>query len=715
VSLHPAKCLRRVNASVGSIALDHEGKLREARVYERYGFAFPQRGVAKSSDEAVALASRIGYPVALKIASPDILHKSDVGGVELGCESQAEVRAAYSRILLNVREKAPNATLEGIAVEEMCAGQLELIIGLIDDQQFGLTIMFGLGGVFTELIRDVSFRVLPITPRDALGMIREIKANGIIQGYRGAAAVSEDVIVDLLMKASAMGMDLQDKLVSLDLNPIVVDGQKHVVLDAKMQLRDGGHLPPVPAPNPAYLEGFFGARSVALVGASATPGKIGNSVLDSLANHEYRGTIYPVNPRQSDVMGLRAYPSLASIPNQVDLVVVTASLKVVPEVIEQCAAKGVHNLVVVSAGGKELGAEGAELEENIKRLAEKHGVRIVGCNCLGVFDGDSRLDTFFQTHERMRRPRKGPVAMMSQSGTVGLAFLEAADDVGVSKFVSYGNRIDVDEADLLDYLANDSATKVIVCYVEGFGCGRKFLETARRVSAQKPIVAYKAGRSQEASKVAASHTGSLAGSLGVTTGVFRQAGIVSVDSFEELHAVAATLAWQPRAQGPRIAMISNGAGTMVQALDVACACGLRTDPLSKLTSHELRNAYPPFYQVQNPVDLTGSASSVDYRIGIAALLRDENVDIVMPWFVFQDTPLDEGIVDVLDHINQTASKPILCGCFGGPYTQVMASRIRERGVPVHDSVRTWVTSARALAEAGIGGADAFDGPILRPS
>lgn len=671
--------------------LDSDGIIRQ------YGFDIPRSRIAKSADEAAQFAQEIGFPVALKMVSPEVIHKTDVGGVELGIGSKEEVRKAFSRIVASVEQKVPRAHIEGIKVEEMCTGGVEIIIGLNNDDQFGPTIMFGLGGMFTEILHDISFRVLPITEDDATSMIEEIKGYKILTGYRGRPSISKRMLIDLLMKANRIGLDLAPQLESVDLNPIMVWEDQHRVLDAKILLRAEEKMLKDSKPNTSYLNLFFEASSVALVGASATPAKIGNAVLDSLANHEYRGKVYPVNPSRDEIMGLKAYNSLEEIPEPVDLVVVTVPLRLVPDIIRECAEKGVHNMVIVSGGGKELGGESAELEATIARLAKENKVRIIGPNCIGVFNGRTRLDTFFQVHERMVRPREGHIAVLTQSGTVGCAFLERARELGVSKFISYGNRIDVDEADLIAYLAKDSDTKVIACYVEGFGNGRKFLTTAREVSRRKPIVIFKAGRSPRAATASISHTGFFGGTYGVSEGAFKQAGLIAVDSFEELYAVAKALALQPRAKGNRIAMISNGAGTMVQAMDLLEGYGLEMAELTSQSVKKLKGIYPPYFLVQNPIDVTGSATSADYEVGIKVLLDDPNVDIVMPWFVFQDTPLDEKIGEILKELSELYRKPILCGAMGGPYTEEMSRAIESRGMPVFHTVREWMAAARGIA------------------
>jgi 3-hydroxypropionyl-CoA synthetase (ADP-forming) len=653
--------------------------------------------LAKTADEAVTIASEIGFPVVSKIVSPNIIHKTDIGGVALNLRNTDEVRQAFDRLTESARAAEPQARIEGVEVQEMVTRGTEIIIGLLDDLQFGPVIMFGLGGVYTEILRDISFRVLPIEPPDAVQMIHEIKGHKILQGYRGQPPVSEGMLVNLLMNAARMGTDLADKLQSVDLNPIIVWEDQHRVLDAKvLWYPQARQVPSIIPANTAYLETFFKAGSVALIGASATPGKIGHAVLDSLLHHDYKGRVYPVNPDRGEIMGAKTYPSLAAIPDQIDLVVVTIGLPQVPSVIRECAARGIHNLVVISGGGKELGGERAQLEAEICREAKAHSIRVIGPNCIGVFDGQTRLDTFFQVQERMLRPELGRIAVITQSGTIGAAFLENAAHLGVSKFVSYGNRTDVDEADLLAYLADDPETDLIAMYVEGLEDGRKFIDTAKQVSRQKPVVAFKAGRTERGARASISHTGFFGGSYGVVQGALKQAGLIVVDSYEELFATSKALAMQPQAKGPRIAMISNGAGAMVQGIDLLSSYGLELPELSAASLTRLAEVYPPFYLVQNPIDVTGSATSQDYAVGIETLMQDPCVDIIMPWFVFQDTPLDEAIIQELGRLSRAYDKPILAGAIGGPYTERISRAIEAEGVPVFHSVRDWVAAARGL-------------------
>ena len=460
-----------------------------------------------------------------------------------------------------------------------------------------------------------------------------------------------------------------------------------------MPEREGGR--------PEGLDAFFKARSVAVIGASSRPGKIGHEILRNLALYEYKGRVYPINPKAKEILGLRCYPSVLDVPDEVDLAVIAVASEATPKVVEECGRKGVKAIVIVSGGFKELGGKYKEVEAEVVRIARRYGMRIIGPNCIGVFDGETRIDTFFQSRERMLRPPKGPIAFMTQSGTFGCTMLEWAAEagLGISKFVSYGNRCDVDEADLIRYFGQDPDTRVIAIYLEGLADGRKFMEAAREVAPKKPIVVLKAGRTEAGSKAALSHTGWLAGSAAVYDAAFRQCGIIQAKNFEELFDMTKALALQPPAEGPRVAMVTNGAGPCVMAADALVERGLQLAQYEPATVEVLRAELPPFCIPGNPVDLTGSATSREYEVAMRALLEDPNVDLLMPFFVFQDTPLDERIIDVVAEM-RSYGKPIVCCAAGGPYTREQARRLEELGVPVYPIPERAVAAAYALVAYG---------------
>src|SRR5919107_18173 len=671
------------------------------QVLSEYGVMVPKYALVTNEEEAEIEAGKVGFALVAKIVSPEILHKTDVKGVKVGLQNQEDVKNAFNDMYGRLSKQY---NVKGVLLEKMAAaGGVELIVGLQNDPQFGPVIMAGIGGIYTEVFKDVSFRVLPITKEDAISMIDDLKGNKILKGFRGMPAVTLKVLAGALVNIGKFGTELAPYYESIDFNPIIFYENDYVVVDAKILLREKPYLEVISKAQPesGYLDLFFNAKSVALIGASPEPGKVGNSVLESLTKHEYMGKVYPVNAKgYSEIMDLKAYKSLDEIPDRVDVVVVTVDLKFVPDLLRSAAKKGIHNFVIISGGGKELGGERATIEGQIRELSKQLQIRIIGPNCIGMFNGENRLDCAFQGHTRMIRPRKGEVAFLSQSGTVGIAFMETSDAFGMSKMISYGNRSDVDEADMIWYLSEDPQTKVIGLYVEGLGDGRKFIDTAKKVirEKKKPIVVFKNGRTDRGAKQAASHTGSLGGSYNIVKGAFDQIGIISVDSYEELTGSLKALTWQPVPKGNRIAMVTNGAGPIIAAIDQFERLGLQLAQISEQTIKSFKDHYPTTYVIGNPCDITGSANSDDYKFAIQTFMEDENVDIIMPWFVFQDDPLEENIVDVLATFQRQKRKPILVGAMGGPFTHKISERIEDSNVPTYHSVISWITAAGSLAK-----------------
>ena len=665
-----------------------------------YGINVPPYALVSTTQEATDKAKQLGFPLVAKIVSPDILHKTDVKGVKIGLKSEEEVGRSFDDMYGRLSTKYHT---KGVILERMVDPGLEVIVGLQNDPQFGPVIMFGLGGINTEIFKDVTFRVLPITPKDIEEMVESLRGKTMLKGFRGSEPIEHATISDMLMKISKLGVDAAPYYESVDFNPVILYPHDYFVVDAKMLLREKPDLEIMSKaePDSSYMDLFFNAKSVALIGASPEAGKIGNSVLQSLAKHDYKGKVFPVNAKgYQEIMGIKAYKNLDEINEQIDVVVVTVDLKFVPDLLKSCGRKNIHNMVIISGGGKELGGDRAAIENEIKKLSSQLKVRIIGPNCIGMFNADNRLDCAFQGHERMLRPQRGEVAFLSQSGTVGIAFMETSDSFGMSKMISYGNRSDVDEADMIWYLGEDPSTKVIGLYVEGLGDGRKFMNAAKKVIIEKnkPILVFKNGRTTRGAKQAASHTGSLGGSYNVVRGALEQANIISLDSYEELTGSLKALAWQPVPKGNRVAMITNGAGPVIAAIDNFERLGLAIAEISSNTLAKLKEHYPPTYVIGNPCDITGSATADDYRYAIQAFMDDPNVDIIMPWFVFQDDPLEETIVDILQGFQKQRKKPILVGAMGGPFTQKISKRIEDTNVPVYHSVTTWVTAAGSIAK-----------------
>lgn len=694
-----AEACRRVKAEGGTVIPEPVVKvwLRER------GIPVPEGRLVETGREAVRFAARHYYPMVLKMVSDRLLHKTEVGGVMTGIDSETALLDAFDEITEAAR-RARDPGYLGILVEEQMPLGTEIIVGLHNDPHFGPVIMVGTGGIFTDLLADVTFRMLPVKRRDIVEMLGELKGRALLQGYRGFAPVHLKALTNVILDIARFAPEIAPFFDSADFNPVVALPDGAYVVDAKVVLAAEEKPDPFgfEPSRIQHLEGFFDPASVAVVGASASPGKIGNVIVDSLVNYEFKGHIYPVNPNRDEILGVKCYPSLSALPEAPELAVMVIDLADGPGLMRELAKMGVHNMLIVSGGGKELGGKREKVELEMARLARELDIRVVGPNCIGAFDGRTRFDSFFHNHDRLLRPPSGPMGFITQSGTWGCGFLEAAEIVGISKMVSYGNRVDVDEGDLIAYLARDPETKVLGSYVEGLADGRKFLAAAREAVREfgKPVVVFKTGRTERSAKAAVSHTGAYGGSYRVYEAVLGQAGIIAVDTFHEQLAACKALALQPAAAGPRAAMLSNGAGPMVNALDLFPSKGLELVKLRRSSVKSMREHFSFFYLVENPVDVTGSASSEDYEFVIRTLLADDRVDIIMPFFVFQDTPLDEGIVERLEVLLRGAEKPIVGCAVGGQYTKKMSDALDAIGVPVLPDVAQWVASAAALVRWG---------------
>lgn len=646
------------------------------------------------------VSRELGFPLVGKVVSSQVIHKTESGGVIMNIKSPQEASTAFTEIIVRVTQHNPTVPIDGVLFERMETPGIELIVGATQDSQFGKTLMFGLGGIFVEALRDVTFRLIPVTYEQALSMVSEIRSERILDGYRGLPPIDRSAIADILCATSRLITENSD-VSELDLNPVIAHEHGAVVVDARILLSNQSETKTPTCYPASSLASFFKAKSVAVIGASATPGKIGHEILRSISQYDYRGKVYPINPGSETILDLKCYPSIIDVPEKIDLAVLTTPAKLAPMIVEQCGLNGVKALVIVSGGFKETGNE--DIEKDTISTAQKFGIRIIGPNCIGVFDGHSRLDTFFQSHERMLRPNGGQLAFITQSGTFGTTILEWAAErgVGISKFVSYGNRCDVDEGDLIEFFSQDDETSIIGIYAEGMGNGRKLYDAARKITRSKPIVILKTGKTELGSKAAKSHTGWLAGSYDIARAAFEQSGMIISENIEQLFDVIRALSTQPLPTASNVVMVTNGAGPCVMAADQLAKRSMNIAQLSESTFSELTSKLPPYCFVsETTVDLTGSATSSNYGSALHILAKDPAVGIMMPFFVFQDTPLDEGIVEVLMDVKKLG-KPMICCAAGGSYTRTMTSRIEAIGIPVYDTGERAADAAYALVRQAI--------------
>jgi acetyltransferase len=414
------------------------------------------------------------------------------------------------------------------------------------------------------------------------------------------------------------------------------------------------------------LKAFFQPQSVAIIGASEKPGSVGRTLLWNLISHPFGGTVFPINPKRASVLGIKAYPNLAAVPESVDLVVIAIPSLAVPQVIDECVAVGVKAAIIISAGFKEIGAAGVELEQQILAKARAGNLRIVGPNCLGVMCPVSGLNATFAS--AIARP--GNVGFISQSGALCTSILDWSfrENVGFSAFISIGSMLDVDWGDLIDYLGDDPDTHSIVIYMESIGNARSFLSAAREVARTKPIIVIKAGRTEAAAAAAASHTGALAGSDEVLNAAFRRCGVLRVDTIDDLFNMAEVLAKQPRPQGNRLTILTNAGGPGVLTTDALISEGGKLAELSPETTAKLDELLPPHWSHANPVDILGDADPHRYAEAIRITLDDPNSDgllaILTPQAMTDPTQTAKQFVEILQDPSRPA-KPILASWMGG--------------------------------------------------
>jgi acetyl-CoA synthetase (ADP-forming) len=441
---------------------------------------------------------------------------------------------------------------------------------------------------------------------------------------------------------------------------------------------------------------FFNPRAIALVGASPRPGKPSQVILESLRQIGYPGTTYLVNPHHAAIDGTTCYRALSEIPDEIDVAIFAVPASTVLEIMER--TENIKGAIIVSAGFKETGLAGVKREEQLKALGLRKGIRIIGPNCMGIYDTISRLDTFFTPEARVRRPPRGGLSILTQSGSFAETIMDemAAAGIGVARVVSYGNRVDVGETDCLSFLMDDEATKVIFVYMESVDDGRRFVEIASRCTRKKPVVVVKVGKREAGIHAARSHTGAISGRYEIYRAAFKKAGIMEVEGYEGMKDAAKVLNTYERVAGNRVLIITDGGGVGVCLADACEALGLEVPELSERTRKSLSSKLPAFFVTSNPLDLTGSVTDEEYVIALEAGLQDE-YDLVIVTVLWGPPELTELLADKLRVVRDKQVKPILICSPGGEFTRRMAARFEANGMPVFATPESAARAAAVLA------------------
>jgi acetyl coenzyme A synthetase (ADP forming)-like protein len=659
----------------------------EARsLCEAYGIPVPREGLAGSAKEAAKIAGEIGYPVVMKVVSPEILHKTEAGGVIVGVRTAAEAEQAYEAIQRNARAYKAEAKVAGVQVQALLTGGQEVIVGALTDPSFGKIVAFGLGGILVEILKDITFRLAPATEADALSMIDGIAAAEVLRGVRGGQAIDRRAIAKIIVAVSNLVTDFPE-IRELDLNPVFARKDGAAAADVRVLMN---FAPMAERYRPTQEEilramnRIMQPNAVAVIGASPEDGKIGNSVMKNLINGGYQGQIYPIHPKAPEVLGKKAYRSVKDVPAQIDVAVFAIPAPLVAGAIKECGEKKIPGAVLIPSGFAETG--NVTLQEEIVKVAREYNVRLMGPNIYGFYYTPKNLCATFCTPYDV----KGKAALSSQSGGVGMAIIgfSRSAKMGVSAIVGLGNKSDIDEDDLLTFFEQDPNTQVIAMHVEDLKDGRSFAEVAKRVSRKKPVIVLKAGRTAMGARAAQSHTAALAGNDRIYDDVLRGCGVVRAMSLNDMLEFARCLPVLPTPRGENVVIITGAGGSGVLLSDACFDNGLKLMAMPADLDAAFRKFIPPFGAAGNPVDITGGEPPTTYRNTIALGLQDARIHalilgywhtIITPPMVF--ATLAAEVVE--EYRRKGIDKPVVASLVGDVEVEQASAYLFDHGIPAY--------------------------------
>lgn len=660
-----------------------EGKL----VCEAYGIAVPKEGVVTSAAEASRLAGSMGFPVVMKIVSPDILHKTEAGGVIVGLKNADEAATAYEQIIANAKKYKADAHILGVQVQQMVKGGQEVIVGAISDNSFGKLVAFGMGGVLVEVLKDITFRLAPATRGDAMSMMDGIQAAEMLKGVRGGEAVDREAIADIIVRVSQLVTDFPE-ITELDLNPVFASKAGAIAADVRILVNFEARAPryrPAEADVLASMKRIMQPRAVAVIGASSEAGKIGNSVMKNLINGGYQGKIYPIHPKDAEILGYQAYKSVKDVPEEIDTAVFAIPAKFVAGALKECGEKKIAGAILIPSGFGETGNIAGQ--EELQRIGREYNIRLMGPNIYGFYYTPANLCATFCT----AYDYKGSTALSSQSGGIGMAIIgfSRSAKMGVSAIVGLGNKSDIDEDDLLIFFEQDDNTKVIAQHCEDLKDGRAFAEVARRVSKKKPVIMLKAGRTAAGAAAASSHTGALAGNDKIYEDVLRSSGVIRARSLRQMLDFARGVPILPTPKGENVVIITGAGGSGVLLSDACVDNGLKLlKPMPEDLDAAFRKFIPPFGAAGNPVDITGGEPPITYMNTVRLGLEDDRIHalILGYWHTIITPPMvfARNMVEVVEEMKAKGKvKPVVASLAGDVEVEEAAQYLYEHGIPAY--------------------------------
>jgi len=617
--MNPSEIITKAIEEGRSALTEAEAKV----VLKHYHVPVVEEKLINNINDIIVSAQEMGFPVVLKGLGSRLTHKTERGVVKLNIKNPDDLQAAAVYI-----KDAAGDDLEGFLLQPMLEGKREFVAGLFFDEQFGPVIMFGLGGIFTEAIGDVVFRLAPIDEEEANRMISEVSAKKLLSDFRGEKAPDRNALVRVLTGLSEMAVSIPE-IKEIDINPLLVSPDGRVTaVDAlivlgERSLQKTTHVPV----EPIAIAKLFYPGSIAFIGASAELSKWGQLMYTNVIAGRYSGKVYLVNPKGGEIAGRKAFKTVAEIPGPVDLAVITITAGKVLPIIDELQQKGIKNALLISSGFGETGAEGKALEEELVKKAREAGVLILGPNTMGICNPHCSL---YCTGTHVR-PKPGDTVLVAQSGNLGtqlLAFAEK-EGIGIRAFSGSGNEAMITIEDYLDGFEVDGMTKTVVLYIESIKNGRRFFESARRVGRNKPIIALKGGRTQAGAHAAASHTGAMASNIRVFNAACKQAGIIQANQSMELLDLSAAFSSLPLPHGNRVAILTLGGGWGVIASDLCAENGLIVQPLSTEIIQKINGLLPAYWSHANPVDLVAEMNTDTHMAIVEELLQWKECDAII--------------------------------------------------------------------------------------
>ena len=589
----------------------------------KYGIPLVQDQFVDRRADVATAARNIGFPVVLKGMGKNLWHKTDQGMVHLNLADSKAVKNAVQAITVRAAKE-----LDGFLVQPHIQGRREFVAGLFRDPQFGPVIMFGIGGIFTEVFSDVSFRLAPLSETEANEMLAEIRGKALLGNFRGEQAARRDEITKTLLGLSQIGQN-HPEIAEIDINPLLVT-EKGRALAVDALVITGGPSPKtdiLPPVSPDAIGSLFYPKSVAIVGASAQIGKWGHSLMSNTISGGFEGQIYPVNPKGGTIAGRKVYRSVAEISAKIGLAAVTIPADKVLALIPQFKEKGIRNMLLITSGFGETGNHGKQLEKELVQAAQKSGILVLGPNTMGICNPHNNL---YCTGSPVM-PRPGSTAMVAQSGNMGIQLLAFAEQqgIGIRAFCGSGNEAMMTIEDYLDGFEVDSLTRTVILYVESVKNGRRFFNSAQRVGKKKPIVLLKGGRSEAGSRAAASHTGAMTSDIKIFDAVCRQAGIVRAEKPMDLLDLAAAFSSLPLPRGKRAAIMTLGGGWGVVTADLCAEFGLDVPELTSEFIAKMDQMLPAYWSRSNPIDLVGDRDPSVPMIALEELMKWDGCDGVI--------------------------------------------------------------------------------------